>query len=91
MDSIVLTTDEIYELTHYRRAAEQMRALAAMGIPAYLRKHDNTVCVLRAVVTTAPNRLPTQSEPMLKSTRKRLELEAAQVKEVAASVRKARG
>lgn len=41
-----LTEDEIYDLTHYRRAAEQLRELAALGIPAR-RRRDNTICVLR--------------------------------------------
>lgn len=49
----ILSPDEIYDLTHYRRAAEQMRELAALGIPAR-RRHDNTVCVLRAHVHNPP-------------------------------------
>jgi hypothetical protein len=48
--SLTLTDDELYEITHYRRAAEQIRELAAMGIKAR-RRHDGTVCVLRADVT----------------------------------------
>lgn len=44
--SPALTPDEIYELTHYRRPAEQLRALTELGIPAR-RRHDNTICVLR--------------------------------------------
>jgi hypothetical protein len=42
----VLSPEEIYDLTHYRRAAEQLRELAVLGIPAR-RRHDNSVCVLR--------------------------------------------
>lgn len=44
--SPTLSSQEIYDITHYRRQAEQLRALAALGIPA-TRRHDNTVCVLR--------------------------------------------
>lgn len=43
---LVLTRDEIVTITHHKRAALQLRDLAALGIPAKLR-HDNTVCVLR--------------------------------------------
>ena len=42
-----LTEDEIYDLTHYKRPAEQIRALTRLGIQA-TRRHDNTVCVVRA-------------------------------------------
>lgn len=44
--SPTLTDAEIYELTHYRRPKEQLRALTELGIPAR-RRHDNTICVLR--------------------------------------------
>ena len=50
MDSLVLSDAEIIELTHYRRAAEQIRALRDMNIIA-MRRHDNTICVLRSDVT----------------------------------------
>lgn len=66
MDSLVLSKDEIIELTHYRRAKNQMQTLKALSIPAYLR-HDNTVCVLRADVTT--KRQVTASSPQRKSVR----------------------
>lgn len=48
-----LSPDEIYALTHYKRPAEQLRELAALGIPAR-RRHDNTICVLRAHVYNPP-------------------------------------
>jgi glutaredoxin-related protein len=51
VDSLVLSNEEIIELTHYRRPAQQIRTLKALGIPA-LHRHDNTVCVLLADVTT---------------------------------------
>lgn len=66
MDTLVLSKEEIFELTHYRRARNQMKSLASLGIPAYLR-HDNTVCVLRADVT-APRAL-TRAAPQRKSVR----------------------
>lgn len=50
-NDLVLSPDEIYAITHYRRPKEQLAALQAMGIPAHLRKVDHTVCVLRAHVT----------------------------------------
>jgi hypothetical protein len=46
MDELILSDEEIYQLTHYRRPALQLRALKLLGIPA-LRLHDNTVRVLR--------------------------------------------
>lgn len=46
MSDLSLTDAEIIELTHYRRAHEQLRQLREMGIPA-TRRHDNTVLVLR--------------------------------------------
>lgn len=69
--SLTLTEDELYELTHYRRPAEQLRALEAMRIPHTHRKHDNTVCVLRIYATT-PGALPAAANdgPQLKSSRK---------------------
>lgn len=62
--ALVLSPAEIYELTHYRRPKEQMRALTEMGIPARLR-HDNTICVLRMHVTQ-PAEKPEPPRPRLK-------------------------
>lgn len=59
----VLSPQEIYDLTHYKRPAEQMRELAAMGVPAR-RRHDNTVCVLRADVRNPPAK-PEPPRPQL--------------------------
>ena len=67
MDNLVLSKDEIIELTHYRRSKNQMQTLAALNIPAYLR-HDNTVCVLRVDVTT--KREIKTTPPQRKSVRK---------------------
>jgi hypothetical protein len=59
-----LTEAEIYDMTHYRRPAEQLRALARLGIPA-TRRHDNTVCVLRMhLLQPAPKAEPPR--PQLK-------------------------
>lgn len=46
MSDLVLSEQEIEELTHYRRPAEQLRKLKELGIPAN-RLRDNTVRVLR--------------------------------------------
>ena len=46
MTDLILSDEEIYDITHYRRAHEQLRKLKEMGIPA-TRLHDNTVRVLR--------------------------------------------
>jgi hypothetical protein len=50
MEDLILSTDEIYAITHYKLPKKQLAALRAMGIPAQLRRIDNTVCVLRAYV-----------------------------------------
>lgn len=63
-----LTPDEIYDITHYKRAAEQLRELKVLGIPAR-RRHDNTVCVLR-MHTMAPAANQPVNGPSLKSSRK---------------------
>lgn len=65
MSDLILSEDEVYELTHYRRAAEQLRQLKEMGVPA-TRLRDNTVRVLRMhliqpaamVQAPAPQRKP---------------------------------
>jgi hypothetical protein len=59
-----LSEAEIYEITHYRRPAEQLRALAQLGIKAS-RRHDNTVCVLRVHYNHPPT-VQEQSRPKLK-------------------------
>lgn len=48
MEDLTLSTDEIYAITHYKLPRKQLAALVELGIPAKLRKIDNTVCVLRA-------------------------------------------
>jgi hypothetical protein len=63
-DAPTLSAEEIYNITHYRRTAEQLRALARLGIPAE-RRHDNTVCVLRAHLA-APATKPPAARPQLK-------------------------
>lgn len=63
-----LSPEEIYDITHYKRAAEQLRALKELGIPAR-RRHDNTVCVLR-MHTMAPAANQPAAGPTLKSSRK---------------------
>lgn len=50
MDSLILSDEEIYQITHYKLPKKQLAALEELGIPAKLRKIDNTVCVLRAHV-----------------------------------------
>lgn len=51
VNELVLSVDEIVSITHRKRPVEQLRDLTALGIPA-MRRHDNTICVLRADVTT---------------------------------------
>ena len=46
-DEVKLSEEEIFGITGYRVAAYQLRRLKEMGIPAYLRRCDNTVVVLR--------------------------------------------
>lgn len=50
-NDLVLSVAEIVSITHRKRPVEQLRDLTALGIPA-MRRHDNTICVLRADVTT---------------------------------------
>lgn len=68
---ITLTDQEIEGITHYKRPKEQLEALKALGIPAKLRRADNTVCVLRMYVTV-PTAAPAAAndEPKLKSSQK---------------------
>lgn len=72
--NLVLSPEEIYAITHYKLPKKQMAALQEMGIPATLRRIDNTVCVLRAHVTNpgAPA-TPDAPKPMRKSAREQLE------------------
>jgi|GEM_PF-6660916 len=69
-----LSPDEIYKITHCKRAKEQLRELARMRIPA-VRRVDNTVCVLQMYVTN-PAALaggagpPGAEGPQLKSSRR---------------------
>lgn len=68
MAELALSDQELFDLTHYRRAAEQLRVLKEMGVPA-TRLRDNTVRVLRmhlihpAAMVSAPH-------PVRKSARK---------------------
>lgn len=67
-----LSPEEIYKITHCKRAKEQLRELARMRIPA-TRRVDNTVCVLRMYVTTPAAIMSSQAgsdEPQLKSSRR---------------------
>lgn len=67
--SVALTDQEVIELTHYRRAAEQLRTLKQMGIPA-TRLHDNTVKVLRMHLVHPASTTPMAPKPIGKSARK---------------------
>lgn len=64
---LVLSTAEIIAITHRKRPADQLRDLLALGIPAR-RRHDNTICVLRADVTM--RRSPAANEPGIRPQRK---------------------
>lgn len=68
MSELSLTDEEVFELTHYRRAHEQLRKLKEMGVPA-TRLRDNTVRVLRMHLVH-PATMPTAPAPQRKSARK---------------------
>lgn len=68
MNELALSDQEVIDLTHYRRAAEQLRALKEMGVPA-TRLHDNTVRVLRMHLIH-PATMPAAPAPVRKSARK---------------------
>lgn len=71
---LVLSPEEIYAITHYKLPKKQLAALAELGIPAKLRKIDNTVCVLRAHVTNpGVPAAPAGPGPVRKSVREQLE------------------
>jgi hypothetical protein len=61
-NDLVLSVDEIVKITHRKRPVEQLRDLIALGIPA-VRRHDNTICVLRADVTTRRQSVDNVPEP----------------------------
>jgi hypothetical protein len=73
MASLTLTEEEIEEVTHYKLPKKQLEALQQMGIPARLRPHDNSVCVLRVFLTTlaSTDRIAANEEPQLQSSRRR--------------------
>jgi hypothetical protein len=68
MNELALSDQEVIDLTHYRRAAEQLRALKEIGVPA-TRLHDNTVRVLRMHLVH-PASMPAAPAPVRKSARK---------------------
>ncbi|PJC95966.1 hypothetical protein GQ37_025175 [Janthinobacterium sp. BJB1] len=68
MSELALSDQEVIDLTHYRRAAEQLRVLKEMGVPA-TRLHDNTVRVLRMHLIH-PATVPAAPAPVRKSARK---------------------
>lgn len=49
MKPLTLTPEELYDLTHYKRASDQIVALRHMGIDHYVRP-DGTPAVLRATL-----------------------------------------
>lgn len=55
MEELTLSSQEIYGITHYKLPKKQLAALRELGIPAQLRRIDNTVCVLRAHVKNPGN------------------------------------
>lgn len=71
MIRLTLTKEEIEELTHYKLPKKQLQALQQMGIPAMLRPHDNSVCVLRAYFTAVAAAAPPSitDEPQLQSSK----------------------
>lgn len=73
MASLTLTEEELQEVTHYKLPKKQMEALQMMGIPARLRPHDNSVCVLRVYLTTlaGAGKTAANEEPQLQSSRRK--------------------
>lgn len=65
--SLVLSPDEIAEITGKTQPAAQIRHLRRMGIRAE-RRSDGSVCVVREWLADRP-RNATQSKPRLKSER----------------------
>lgn len=62
----ILSDNELFELTRYRRPKEQLRALAELGVPAR-RMRDNTVRVLRMhLVAPAAQQATPTVRPKLK-------------------------
>jgi hypothetical protein len=68
--SLTLTDTELFDLTHYRRPAEQLRELESLGIPAKRRRHDNTVCVLRIHLLNPGMQKPAAPRPQLRTRAK---------------------
>ncbi len=64
----ILSDAEIIELTHYRRPKEQLRQLAALGVPAH-RLRDNTIRVLRMHLQH-PAAMAANAPPQRKSAKK---------------------
>lgn len=68
-NSPALDQAEIFDITHRKRAKEQLRELLALGIPA-TRRHDNTVCVLRVDLHARQQAAnASDTRPQRKSTR----------------------
>ena len=68
MSDLVLSPAEIITITHRKRAREQLRDLIALGIPA-VRRHDNTVCVLRVDLARRAAKNATVQGPQRKSAK----------------------
>jgi hypothetical protein len=69
MDNLTLSAGELFELTGYRRASNQLRVLKEMNIPAR-RRPDNTVTVMRMHCIHPATVRPQINAPQLKSPRK---------------------
>lgn len=61
--SVTLSPEELYDLTHYKRAADQIEALNKMGIDHYVRP-DGTPAV---VWSTLEGRDDKEKEPEVQS------------------------
>jgi transposase InsO family protein len=69
MMELTLSAEEIYALTGYRRASNQLRVLREMNIPAR-RRPDNAVTVMRMHCLHPATLQPQVNKPQLKSHRK---------------------
>lgn len=59
---MLLTADELAELTGYRQPARQARALASQGVP-FVRRADGRLSVTWEMVNRAGAPLPKPAEP----------------------------
>lgn len=65
---MILSPEQLAELTARKRQNGQIRALKAMGIP-YRQRHDGSIVVLRSAVETIGGSSKPKREPELNLSR----------------------